>query len=524
MIAVSDAWKNVQQRFLLPEAFVEISCTITEVGVQEDAVASGTNEEIFSDVGSVPGTSGEKATHRYATLEPNLWALDGTRDILPVKSPYTNSGYVSNIAETGSVTLSLPEVHATAIPGVTITWSGEYDEYPRVFTVTAKNGDTVVAETTVTDNDSSQSIVELEISNYDSVTITVHNWCLPNRRARIDTVKLGQDITFTKEELLSYSHEQIGSVVSGELPKNSISFSIDNTDNRWNPSNPSGMERYLSERQRLTVRYGLNVGDTVEWVKAGTFYLSEWRAPSNGLEASFVARDMLEYMLNEPYTGITSGTISEIANAAVAQANLPAGSIVSFDFGAAGDYQVKPFEEGYSIAEVLQLCANAAGCGFWQDRDGVLWIKAISTSLGEYVIPSELAYSWPEIELSKNLKDVSVSWGDGNKYVLNVGVNGETQTVDNPLVASEEHAAYVAQMVRNRLQSRKTISGEYRADPILDVFDSVVVESKFGYVSPVVLTEVKYTFSGSFKGSYSGRVMSDANILGNFILGVSTLG
>lgn len=511
MIAVTDAWKEMQQRFLLPESFVEISCTITEVGVQEDAVASGTYEAIFSDVGSVPGTSGEKTEKKYATLEPNLWSLDGTRSILPTEGPYTNSGYVSNIAETGSVTLTLPEVHSVAIPGVTITWSGEYDEYPHVFTVTAKNGDTVVAETTVIDNASSQSVVDLEIANYDSVTITVHNWCLPNRRARIDTVKLGQDITFTKRDILSYDHEQHGSIVSGELPKNSIEFSLDNTDNRWNPSNPTGMERYLSERQRLTVRYGLDINGTTEWIKAGTFYLSEWRAPSNGLEASFVARDIFEYLINETYTGRATGSLAAIITDALSTAGVPD----DFEYELAeslGDYDATiDLAQGYSCAEVIQMCANMGACLMYQDRNGKLHITEFTKPGADYVpsylIPMALSYIYPQIELSKPLKSVSVAYGD-NVHVLEVNSSGETQTVNNPLVNEKAAAEAVANNVAYMLKSRKSVSGEYRSDPRLDLFDVVSVDTKFGVESPVVITNIKYSFTGAFRGSYTGRVMA----------------
>lgn len=508
MISVSDAWKEKHSGTLLPETFVEISCSLTEVGVQEEATPSGATEEIFSMVSAITGVSGESIAPKYATLEPNLWALDGTRNILPDVGPYQNAGYVSNVSESGSVTLTLPEAHASAIPGVTIDWSTEYGEYPHSFTVTARNGDTVVAEITVTDNESNHTLVELPISDYDSVTVSVNDWCMPNHRTRIDLVRLGLDITFTKADILSYTHEQHGCISSGELPKNSIQFSLDNSNNRWNPSNPAGMEQYLSERQRLTVRYGMDINGTTEWIKAGTFYLSEWRAPSNGMEATFVARDMLEFMLNTPYTGITSGTIPEIANAAIEQANLPGGATVSINWGSFPTDTPVSFEGAYSVAEVLQLCANATGCAMWQNRDGVLRIQLIGIIQSGYHITPDISYSWPEIELSKTLKEVSVSYGGEQAYILPVNDTGETQTVENPLIGTVEHAGFLADIVKQQLRSRKTISGEYRADPRLDLFDCIEVDTKFGSENVVVVSNIKYTYSGAFVGSFTGRVMA----------------
>ena len=506
MISVSSAWKEAQKQLLAPESFVEISCSLTEIGVQEEATATGIDEAIFSDISAVPGTSGEQTIKKYATLETNLWVLDGTRNTIPTTEPYANVGYVCDIANAGSVTLTLPEVHTVGIPGITITWSSEYGEYATKFTVVAKNGETVIAETTVLDNTKNISLVYLDIANYDSVTVTVLEWSVPDHRSRIDLVRLGLDLTFSKSEIINYAHEQHGCILSGELPKNSIEFSVDNTSNRWNPNNPTGLERYLSERQRLTARYGLDINGTTEWIKAGTFYLSEWRAPSNGLEASFVARDILEYMINVPYTGIREGTLNDIANAAIEQADLPIGTVVRLNLGEPGNYTIKPFTENYSIAEVLQLCANAAGCAMYQDRNGKLRIEYRGTILSDYAIPSELSYSWPEIELTKNLKEVAVSYGEEGKYVLSVNDFGETQTVDNPLINSEEHAAYLANLVMAQLKPRKSITGEYRADPRLDLFDCISVDTKFGTISPVIVSNIKYSFSGAFRCNYTAKV------------------
>lgn len=514
MIAASAAWKDIQQRFILPEGFLEITCSITETGIQETVSATGTDEAFFSNIKKAIDTSAAGDAAKYASLEHNLWALDGSCDIMPDKAPFDN-GYVGNIEGIGSMTLTLPEVHNVAIPGVTITWGSEYGEYPTSFTVTAKNGDTVVAETTITDNTDQISVVDLELSGYDSVTITVHEWCLPDRRVRMEQIALGHILTLSKREILSYSHEQHGDLNSGELPKNSIEFSLDNIDGRWNPSNPVGMEKYLSERQKVRVRYGMNVNGAVEWVDAGVFYLSEWRAPSNGLEATFSARDVFEYLLNTPYTSITTGTLKELIEAAFSIAEIPADVKVVLDSHLSVYTATIPTggEQAFTCAEVVQMCANAGCCVIFQDRSGTLYIGRLDMTDSGYMIPASLSYAQPEVELSKQLKSVSVSYGENLAYLLGVGTAGETQTVSNPLVASETQAAEVAAWVRDTLENRRSVSGEYRADPRLDLFDIVRVESKYGMIEPVAITHIKYTYNGAYAGSYTGRVISKEGYL-----------
>lgn len=506
MIAVSDAWKEIQQRFLLPETHIEIDCTVTEDDVQNNAMIAGTNEAEISNTFSAKYDTTK--TVKYATNELNLWELDGSVTIAPDSAPYADIGYVSDIDAEGSVTVKLSEVHTSATSGVTITWGGMHGEYPTKFTVIAKNGGYVVYEYTITHNTSKESVVLEGFQNYDSITIIAHDWSLPHRRKRIEKIIIGQVLTFYKKDIFNYTHEQTGHLNSGELPKNSIAFTLDNTDGRWNPNNPEGMEQYLSERQRLRVRYGLDVNGEVEWIKAGTFYLSEWRVPNNGLEASFVARDIFEYLLNESYDEAKSGTLHELIESAFRSAGVP------YDFEYILDSSLKnhsaTIPDGeHTCAEIVQMCANAGGCVIYQNREGVLHIEPLNKVHTETIIPLTLSYSHPEIELSKPLKNVAVSYGDSTYILdgLSESGNGETQTVSNPLVNSEAQAEFIAKWVRDTLITRKTVSGEYRADPRLDVFDIVAVASKYGDLQNVALTSIKYTFNGSFRGEYKGRLL-----------------
>lgn len=521
MIAASPAWKDVQQRFLLPEQYIEIKCAITETGVNERASASGTSEAFFSDVGSVLDTS--KTIKRYATGELNFWSLDGKMDIMPDTDVFHGGGYVSDISESGSVTLTLPEVHTVPLPGVTITFGN--GEYAPVFTVTAKNGNTVVAETTVTGNTKSVCIVDLEIANYDNVTVTVHNWCVPYHRARIEELALGHMLTLGKTDIISYTHEQYGDLLSGEIPKYSIEFTIDNSSGRWDPNNPQGMEKYLAERQKLTVRYGLDIDGEIEWINGGTFYLSEWYTPSNGFEARFVARDVFEFLLSPQLEGgSVYGNFAHLITSATS-AFLPDDTKVTVD--ASLSSSAGRTAPAGTAAEWVQKCANG-GCSIIRyDRNGNLYIGRLDKTLSEYRVPLSLSYSHPEISLSKPLKDVTADYSfveiqrdpETNAiisrdtitetYKLSVGTSGETQTVSNDFLKSEEEARAVAEWVGGILKNRKTISGEFRADPRLDLYDVVTVESKYGALTPVVITNVKYIFNGSFRGSYTGRVLEE---------------
>lgn len=524
MIDASYSWKSAHREILLPETFVEINLTVADdITGQWDQIVV-TNPAIFRNSVPIVQRSEVLPPAYYATLEENLWVLDGTRRILPDPSEtgespgdyYDNTGFVSNDNTVGRIKVTFDHVRETITPGLTITWSSEYDEYPTSFTVEALVDDTVISSHTVTGNNSNVSQVDFELTGYNTIRVTWNNWSLPNHRYRMDQIFFGHILVFDKQDIISYTHEQSGDLLSAALPKNSVSFSLNNTDGRWNPNNPVGIGKYLTERQKLTVRYGMDLDGEKEWVAGGKFYLSEWNAPSNGLEAQFVARDVFEFFLNKPSGDYIGLTIAEVVSNIVKESGLSENVWVYADPSIADTEWI--FDTEMGMAENVQMIANQYRCVFWQDRVGDIRIMPLDTTISSYPILLEYAYSHPEITLSKPLKEVVVKYTgnadtdedgvpDEATHTLRVADTGESQTVTNKRITSKTEAQAVAEWVRDTLASRKMVSGEFRADPRLDVFDIVEVESKYGTITPVAITNIKYTYNGSFRGHYEGRVI-----------------
>jgi hypothetical protein len=160
-----------------------------------------------------------------------------------------------------------------------------------------------------------------------------------------------------------------------------------------------------------------------------------------------------------------------------------------------------------TAAGIVQKSAHAARCIIRYDRAGTLYIEKLGNVLSDYRVPLSLSYAHPEIKLAKPLKEVSVAYGNDSRSTYSVSSSGETQTVNNDFVTTQAQAQEVAEWVAGVLKNRKTVSGEFRADPRLDLFDIVTVESKYGPLAPVVITNITYTYNGSFRGSYTGRVL-----------------
>lgn len=511
MIPVSNAWKEAHKGFLLPETFVEITCEVVDVNAQDTAQAAVNDwegEAVFSRCDNVSVES--TTTPKYATLERNLWVLDGTHSILPSDGSSENPGYASpqNI---GNLYVHTETTGMTLIPGITITWSSEYNEYPTHFIVQAWLNEMPVGEMVeVRGNTSNVSVVDLELTEYDMVNIYADEWSLPDHRVRVDNVIFGHVMTFGKKDIISYRHEQSGDLNSGELPKNAITFSLDNSDGKWHPINPKGLSRYLCERQKITTRYGMNVNGIVEWIPGGVFYLSEWRAPSNGLEASFVAKDPFDFMLNVPFGSTMEWSLSKHIERAFLTGG---GYTYHLDPSVNHTYWGVSNKED-NTAAVVQMCANAACCVVWIDRNGEPHIAPLDKTASDYTIGTAVSYTHPEVTLTKPLKTVTVRYGGEQTAVVTVGSTGEDQTLDNPMIydylgtENETQPVEVAQWIADTLRSRTVVSGEFRADPRLDLYDIVTVEGKYGAIAPVAITNITYEYTGCFRATFEGRVLS----------------
>ena len=512
MQEVSQAWKDIQKRNFVPESYVEITLNVGDPESQADGKPSSNGELPFSDAHSLVNGV-DRTPLPYATLEGRLWKLDGSMMLLPDEGPYENQGYIGDVLcnEDGvfddvlpTITLSFSRVFTALIPGITITWATAYDEYATKFRITAY-AEGVQTYQSEFENSSMTAVALADIDYYDQIIIEVLEWVRGRRRARIESVVIGIEKTYRKAEIMSYSHESMVDPLSFSLPKSEITFELKNLYGEYNLDNPSGAERYLIERQMITARYGYKIDGTIEWIPAGTFFMSEWEIPQNGITAAFVARDALEHM-SDMYTGISEGTLLEIATAALNQASLPVLADGSNRWALDSALSEITAPSGldlseYTIQEVLQLVANAACCVFYQDRSGIIHIEPLHADTTDYEINRFNSYQNSEISLSKQLKAVDINNG---MYVYETGAVGETQKVGNPMISSER-AEIVAKWIADFLIHRKQLSGDFRADPRLDALDRVINQNSFSE-SVALVTEIRLNFNGAFSGSYEGRV------------------
>lgn len=597
---VSESWKALHNQQLLNESFVEVSFDIGDPDSIVDA-SSSDNGSIYIANTSQVVSEVDKHIVPYATLEQNLWVLNGSREFIP-ESDYGDTGYIGDelsltdgtFTDTPTLTINFTQIHIPNIPGITITWSEEFNEYAEDFRIVAYNGSNIVADITVNDNTSAKTITNVDIANYNKIDIEIIKWCLPHHRPRITEVFVGIKKVYSKTDITKYSHEMNVSPIGKNVPMNRMNFSIDNIDNEYDPNNETGLSKYLMQRQLMKVKYGFKLDNgSIEYIQGGKFYLSEWDSPQNGITANFVARDLLEFM-NKTYTkGLYSPSGTSLYSLAIDvlnEANLPLnddGNVKwSVSTALQNIYTTAPLPM-CSLAECLQYIAQAGCCVMYCDRNDVLHIEPINNVVTDYQLGEFNMLSRPEMSLQKPVRsietkvykyhsdetgkelfngevaisgtktlviaysdsaiNVSASVIDGtldnatyytnachltitatgyarvyitgdvlksstSNYVIDVSNEGETQTVDNPLINFDSVAYSTSQWVKQWLMTRKILKlGNYRADPRLDPADIIQVDNKFS-TDTVRTTSIKYTYTGSFKATGEGRVITNVDM------------
>lgn len=522
MVEVSDKWKEKFNETLVPESFVEIACGITEPGINKKATVVTSSAAPFSTFHNIT-LSDNASVSRYSTGEPNLTVLDGSCDIVPSSPPYGTTGFLSaEIFDDSNhpvIRLELPNENKSSVPGVSICWSTAFGEYATDFAVSAYLGTNKLKTVTVNGNKSVRSDVEAELSGFDAVEVEILKWCLPDRRVRVEQVKIGRYLVFDKTKILSYSHSSARDPISGQLSQESISFSLDNSDRTWDSVNPQGIYKYIYERQPVTVRYGMDIDGKTEWVSGGMFFLSEWSVPANSIEASFQARDAFLYLASTAYTGRKYGTLYQMCYDALEQ--LEADGITAEISEELKDYSTDITSDGsaYHNSDILQLAANAAGMALYQTRDGVIKINRVygsDTSSPVLDIPVLNNYSWPEITFAQNMLNVVATVGDTTyAYPENPSGKGVSQTLSNIMLTKDILAKSKNALTESYgvLSNRRKASLTYRASPTVDALDMVKIHHQFNYDAVLLVTNAKYTFNGCFKGTIEGYMMADAQAL-----------
>ena len=228
MHEVSQAWKDMHQRQLLNESYIDLSFSVTDPDAAEDVEASDDGHIYLADTERITIEEYRQAP-KYATLERDFWRADGSLVIPPLTAD-KYAGYIGNVlsGEDGSfspapvITLSFDKLYDSVLPGMTITWSALYGEYATDFMITAYGSGGEVARETVTGNTDVRSVVAMDVTGYNRIELAILAWSKPEHYPRIERLRIGLSVQYGKSDIMRYDHSQEISPISAALPVASI--------------------------------------------------------------------------------------------------------------------------------------------------------------------------------------------------------------------------------------------------------------------------------------------------------------
>lgn len=226
---------------------------------------------------------GIKKNKKYASLEENYTELDGSfllpnYNIIGDKTGYVSNEIFSNI-ENRTITLSKESDFVTS-SGITIYFENNIAQR---FTLTIINSDDE-SITLEAENDKSvyQHIFENSIS-IKSISINIQQMEYSNRRIRISEVDFGISQVYEGSDLVSFTTNEEIDLLFTSTPINTCTVNLNNYDNSFNPLNPTGLVKYLTDNCIMKPYIGvLTEENGIEYVPMGYFYLKDWSSDNDG--------------------------------------------------------------------------------------------------------------------------------------------------------------------------------------------------------------------------------------------------
>lgn len=307
------------------------------------------------------------------------------------------------------------------------------------------------------------------------------------------------------------------STLNDSLPSDELQVTLDNTGGTFNFLNLSNMHQIIAQRPKIEVELGLVIPGGVEWKPAGTFYLDDWKNDVGAMTVTLIGHDNFAMLDNISFGGLGVGANKTLYALAVDVLTAAGITNYSIDSSLQNYTTTTGFKDKLTCREALQHIAIAGMCTVYQDRNGVMQIKPFVTidaadnyityagsglyagfdpfDIGAYAkindgngmkrLDLENMYTVPEISLGKSIYQLTVKVYSSTELSTDytkvntaiAGQNGESFTIDNPLINTEALAQKVADWFILESNFNIVYKANWRGNPVLECADVVIVSN-----------------------------------------------
>ena len=353
-----------------------------------------------------------------------------------------------------------------------------------------------------------------EKTNRDAFTTAASIQILVEKRTEPAILEIIKD-----ERLISFNSNKSGDCLAGILTQDTITITFDNSDELFAYDIYNDIYQYAE----VTVMCGyentaLNQQSLIPF---GKYFICN--AELNRNKMTFTAKSILGFM-NRKFdfpVGVEELVLTgtELVEMVKDQAheNL---SISRSSYGFIIDNSLSERtlrllpSDNYSYAEILQLIANAFQCVLYVDRNSKIHIDKLGDVSENYVLSEKISYENPKLKIAEKIGDIDLYTNHGMSHTTAASPDdtGGLLTVTNPIVRDSFQSFELANhIISFQSVSRKRITGNFRADPRIDLFDIIIVPNN-GELSVCAITKANFTYSGSWRGTYEAVAIDTATI------------
>ena len=471
---------------------------------------------------------------KYATLERNRWALDGTWDLLPDDPTQAvgQMGYIGNVLSGADGTFSTPPWVELQFSGVSVLQAcsvyfpgNDYDGLPEDFTVEVKQGGTAYHTRTYTGNTaSSVSLEGFTVNNPDAIRVTVAKWSRPSRRMRVVEIVPGVYEGWDGGMIAEFNVKQQGNIAATALPYGTCTLKIDNLSRRFEPRSKNGLFQSIEERQGIDVSLGVRLADgTDEYKRLGIFYQYSggWKTGDNGLTMQWNLVDIIGLLANREF--LAPSTLPTTLGGWIGALTAQLGVNFQDRWHVDPNYTALPVTvrtaedvQGKKCGDVLRWVCQATGT--WPRADaatGYLTAEPL-WSEGNKVTLDNLN-SYPTMKANGDVAALifTLNDGAGTKYIVsgNATSSSETVSIDNPFIKVQAQALAAARLIL-ATYGGNVLDLTGRGDPSSEIGDVETVWLDESQATTARLTMQTFQFSnGVMQGCQSQLLQADGSFL-----------
>lgn len=471
---------------------------------------------------------------KYATLERDRWALDGTWDLLPDDPAQTvgQMSYIGSVLSGADGTFSAPPWVELQFSGVSVLQAcsvyfpdNDYDGLPEDFTVEIKQGGTAYHTRTYTGNTaSSVSLEGFTVNNPDAIRVTVTKWSRPSRRMRVVEIVPGVYEGWDGGMIAEFNVKQQGNIAATALPYGTCTLKIDNLSRRFEPRSKNGLFQSIEERQGIDISLGVRLEDgTDEYKRLGIFYQYSggWRTGDNGLTMQWNLVDIIGLLANREFLAPATlpTTLGGWIGALAAQLGVnfqdrwhvdPNYTALPVTVRTADDLQ------GKSCGDILRWVCQATGT--WPRADastGDLTAEPLWSEGNKVTLDNLNGY--PVMKANRDVAALIFTLNDGSgaKYIVsgNATSSSETVSIDNPFIKTQAQALAAARLILSTYGGN-VLDLTGRGDPSSEIGDVETVWLDESQATTARLTMQTFQFSGGvMQGCQSQLLQADGSFL-----------